>query len=138
MRSKICIKIKISAIVNLFNVQGVTMKLTATEHARFSKFVVGMSQKTIIAMRHLFEITKPGRQDIASALITAAHEKSSQLNDAAIAYLKPLGLVQGNGQIPKSIREAVQKAVSQGYLIINGPNNPYLKPSSALLNPSYE
>jgi len=117
------------------------MNLTATENVRICNFShrFGLDDITAEAMFNLFGITKSGKNDAASALITAAYETSSQLCDSAIAYLKPLGLVSSNGSIAKDIRNAIKKAVEENFLVIDSsPENPFLKPSPGFLEPRYE
>jgi len=117
------------------------MNLTATENVRICNFShrFGLDDVTAEAMFNLFGITKGGKNDIASALITASYETGTQLCESAIAYLKPLGLVRDNGSIAKNIRNAIIKAVEEKFLIIdNGPNNPFLKPTPDFLEPRYE
>ncbi len=109
--------------------------LTATEDARVQKFTGNMDDKTTNAMFALFEVTKPGKNDIASALIMVAHETGVKLSDAAISYLNPMGLVHKSGRIPKNIEKAVRRAVKEGFLILGGPDNPHLKPDPDFLEP---
>lgn len=111
--------------------------LSAVEEIRVENFSRNFDRKTAEAMRNLFIITKPGENKPASILIEAAHEQSHKLSGANLNYLEPLGLVFSDGSIPHTVKRAIRKAVTQGYLVMKGFADPNPKPSTGIY-PSYE
>lgn len=102
--------------------------LTATEKQRITNFTRHMDKTTAGAMYRLFELTKPGCDEAANNLFLAAHGiGGNAVSDPARRVFVPLGLVNKDGLIPKSIAAAIRKAVREFYLTMHGPDEPALK-----------
>ncbi|MEZ5814773.1 MAG: hypothetical protein R3E13_08700 [Alphaproteobacteria bacterium] len=103
------------------------MALTATEKLRVQKFNHGRDPQTASAMEKIFELTKPGCDEHAYELFEAAHT-NKPVSPGAIARYAPLGIVNSNGSISKSLREAIKEAVAKYMLKMRTSVELVLKP----------
>ena len=105
--------------------------LTGPEQVRHHKFTYAMDAETAAAMKRLFEITKDGCCKYAYELFEVAHF-GGVVSQGAIALFGPDNIVRSNGSIPSGVKEAIKKAVIEGYLEMRTNMNRSLKPELVL------